>query len=183
MSCTSPSLPKKSDQNTHKNGCPPDSHFSVSKKPRRVSRPQARNNANQITTVLSRDLERRSSEMSALAAFMPQQTIWSLLRRGGVYVGKNTRRPASVRSVRPWRTARARSRPRPVVEKLQRSFSTASAPELCSGALSGIRHRKNNALGRRLRAKVFSDQKPPPLPCEQGGGFVWTCLVQAYAVT
>ena len=65
--------------------------------------------------------------MSALAAFMPQQTIWSLLRRGGVYVGKNTLRPASVQAVRLWRTARARSRPRPVVEKRQRSFSTASA--------------------------------------------------------
>ena len=56
--------------------------------------------------------------MSALAAFMPQQTIWSLLRRGGVYVGKNTLRP--------------------VVEKLQRSFSTASTPRLRPGRFYGF---------------------------------------------
>ncbi len=75
----------------------------------------------------------KASQSFAPAGAKSMQIIFP----GGVYVGKNTLRPASVQAVRIWRTARARSRPRPVVEKLQRSFSTASAaPGGCPGLRS-----------------------------------------------
>ncbi len=91
---------------------------------------------------------------------------------GGVYVGKHTLRPASVQAVRLRRTARARSRPRPVVEKLQRSFSTASKTSLlrqrgfCSVHIAGDVLRSPGGIagdGDGERHAVFSGKDAAPV--------------------
>ncbi|MDO5152620.1 MAG: hypothetical protein Q4D50_04590 [Eubacteriales bacterium] len=72
----------------------------------------------------------KASQSFAAAAAKENRIIF----RQGVYLAKNTLRPASVRVVRQRRTRSARRGVHLFVEKPRRGFSTARAPPECREA-------------------------------------------------